>query len=94
MMANEIRKATSQNRFVCLIKAWQLHRLIDQLQTGIVSFAYERADGILRRATGTLKNVEYWMKRTGKKSYKTLCYYDVKASAFRSFRIENLITIY
>jgi len=94
MMANEIRRATGKNQSVCLAKAWQINRLKELLQNGIVRFAYERADGSLRRAAGTLNTVNHLLKGTGRINYKTLTYYDINACAFRSFRVENLITIY
>lgn len=94
MMAAEIRRATGKNLSVCLAKAWQINRLMNLLHEGVVRFAYERADGSLRRVAGTLKNREHLLKGNGKKNYKTLCYYDMNAAGFRSFRVENLITIY
>lgn len=93
-MAHEIFRATAKNWSVCLAKSWQLYRLIKMFRSGIVKFAYEKADGTLRKATGTLKGAYGIVKGTGKKNYKTVCYFDVDAEAFRSFKVENLVAIY
>ncbi len=92
--AYEIARSTGKCFAVCLAKAWALYRLKKSMKIGIVSFAYEKADGTLRKAKGTLKDVQNLIKGTGKDNFKSLCYFDVEASAFRSFRIENLITVY
>ena len=59
-----------------------------------VSFAYEKADGSLRKAKGTLQDVSNLIKGTGIENYKTVRYFDVDANGFRSFKVENLITVY
>lgn len=92
--AYEIARTTGKCFAICLSKAWALYRLKKSMKTGIVSFAYEKADGTLRKAKGTLKDVQDLIKGTGKDNFKSLCYFDVEVSAFRSFRIENLVTIY
>lgn len=89
-----MEKATGKRFSVCLARAWQLYRLLKQMQQGEVWFAYEKADGTLRRARGTLQNIEGLIKGTGKESYKSIRYYDIDAQAFRSFKIENLISVY
>lgn len=93
-MAHELMKATGKAFSVCLAKAWALYRLTRQMHNGIVLFAYEKADGTLRKAKGTLKDVQNLVKGTGGENYKTVRYYDVDKQSFRSFRIENFITAY
>jgi WYL_2, Sm-like SH3 beta-barrel fold len=91
----QLAKTTKKSFAVCLAKAWNLFRLRKKLQTNdIVKFAYEKADGSLRIAFGTLKNVSNMVKGTGKEILSTMNYFDVEAQQFRSFRIDNLITIY
>lgn len=89
-----IYRATGKSFSVCLSRAWALYRLIRRMRAGVVSFAYEKTDGTLRRAKGTLRDVAALVKGTGKETPATVRYYDVEAAGFRSFRIENLITIY
>lgn len=92
--AHEIMKATGKAFAVCLSRAWALYRLTKQMHQGVVTFAYEKADGSLRKAKGTLKDVQNLIKGTGTPNYKTIRYFDVEANAFRSFKTENLITVY
>lgn len=93
-MAHELANATGKAFSVCLAKAWALYRLTRQMHNGIVLFAYEKADGTLRKAKGTLKDVQNFVKGTGAENYKTVRYYDVEANGFRSFKVENFITAY
>ncbi len=93
--AYEIMKATGKAFAVCLSKAWALYRLTKQMKANDeVSFAYEKKDGSLRRAYGTLKNVSQFVKGTGKTSTGVFHYWDLEAAAFRCFRVENLVTVY
>ena len=93
-MAYELMRATGKSFAVCLSKAWALYRLTKQMHKGIVSFAYEKSDGSLRKAKGTLKDIQNLIKGTGSENYKTVRYFDIEANGFRSFKVENFITIY
>lgn len=90
--AHEIMKATGKTFAVCLAKAWAVYRLAKRMTKGAVTFSFEKKDGTLKKVTGTLKAIESKIKGTGNANYKTLCYWDIKAEKFGSFRIENLIT--
>lgn len=92
--AYELVKATGKSFSVCLAKAWALYRLKKAMAVGIVKFAFEKIDGTLRVAYGTLKDIDNLIKGNRPSSLKTFNYYDVEAEDFRCFRIENLITIY
>lgn len=93
--AYAIMKATGKAFAVCLSKAWALYRLAKQMRTkSEVAFAYEKKDGTLRKAFGTLKNVSQFVKGTGKTSTGVFHYWDLEAVAFRCFKVENLVTIY
>lgn len=93
-MAHEMKRATGKCFAICLLKAWELYRLTKSMKKGVVTFAYEKADGTLRKAKGTLKDVQSLIKGTGTENYKTVRYFDVEASGFRSFRIDSFITSY
>ncbi|MCD8044409.1 MAG: SH3 beta-barrel fold-containing protein [Tannerellaceae bacterium] len=93
-VAYELYHTTGKSWPICLTRAWAMYRLTRQMHRGVVNFAYERADGTLRKAKGTLMNVEDKIKGTGKTCYKTIRYYDVEAGAFRSFKVANFITVY
>ena len=92
--AYEMMKVTGKAFAVCLAKAWAIYRLYKRMKSETVSFAYEKADGSLRKATGTLQDVSNLIKGTGVENYKTVRYFDVDANGFRSFKVENLITVY
>ena len=91
----QLWRATKQQWRICLIKAWQLYRLAKAMREGEVTFYYEKADGSIRKAVGTLKNLpagaSFGGKRVTKPSYKTMSYFDTEKKAFRCFKIENLI---
>lgn len=90
----QLRKTTSQQWRLCLIKAWQLYRLAKAMREGIVTFYYTKADGSIRKAVGTLKGMPAGITSKGKKnqpSFKTMAYFDVEKNSFRCFKIENLI---
>lgn len=93
-MAHELMKATGKAFAVCLSRAWTLYRLTRKMHNGVVMFAYEKADGSLRKAKGTLKDVQNLIKGTGSENYKTVRYFDIEANGFRSFKVENFITAY
>ena len=92
--AYAIMKATGKAFAVCLSKAWALYRLAKKLRSNKeVHFTYEKKDGSLRRAIGTLKNVSQFVKGTGKSSLGVVHYFDVEAQWFRCFRVENLVSV-
>ena len=91
----QIARSTGKAFAVCLSKAWALYRLTKQMRGGVVRFAYEKADGTLRKAVGTLHEVAATVKGTGHPNEAlTIRYYDIEAGGWRSFRVENLITVY
>ncbi|WP_295878775.1 SH3 beta-barrel fold-containing protein [uncultured Alistipes sp.] len=88
-------RTTGKTFSVCLSKAWQLYRLTDRMRAGVVRFAYEKADGTLRRACGTLRDIAATIKGSGRPDDgRTVKYYDIEAAGWRSFKVENLITVY
>lgn len=93
----QLRRTTGQMWRICMIKAWQLYRLAKAMREGVVKFYYQKADGSIRKASGTLVNVPAGAtlggKRVTKPSYKTMSYFDVDKNGFRCFRVENLICI-
>lgn len=80
-----------------LKKAWQIYRLAKLMRHGVVKFYFEKVDGSARVAYGTLCNLPAGItSRKGSKkatNYCTMCYWDTKKNAFRSFRVENFIAI-
>jgi hypothetical protein len=82
---------------VCLLKAWELYRLAKKMREGTVKFAFQKIDGTIRYAWGTLQNLPAGItagKKSKEPSYKTFAYFDTQRQAMRCFRVENLITVY
>lgn len=96
--AHQLLKATGKSWRYCMLKAWELYRLAKKMRTETVRFAYEKTDGSIRYAEGTLMNLPAGAtvrgKRITKPSYKTFAYFDARKNEMRCFRIENLITVY
>ena len=79
-------------------KALMISALKRRLQTGVVRFAYQKKDGSIREAFGTLDKVVIKAKVKGTgispEKYQCCCYFDIEMGAFRSFRWENLIAVF
>ena len=94
LRAYEIMKSTGKCFAVSLSKAWQLYRLSQEMKNKEeVCFTYEKKDGTLRKAYGTLKNVAQFVKGNGIHTPKVFNYWDLEAVAFRCFKVENFISI-
>ena len=94
--AHYLFTATANTWKVCLLKAWELYRLAKKMRKGIVKFAYQKVDGTIRYAWGTLQNLSAGAS-VGKgktPTYKTFAYFDTQKNEMRCFKIENLITVY
>lgn len=53
----QLWRATGQQWRICMLKAWELYRLAKAMRERAVTFYYSKADGTIRKAIGTLKNV-------------------------------------
>ena len=95
--AHHIFVTTASDWATALKKAWQLYRLAKMMRSGVVKFFYEKVDGSARVAYGTLCNLPAGVtsRRSATKTpnFGTMCYWDTKKNAFRSFRVENFIAI-
>lgn len=95
--AHVIFKSMTINWSDALKKAWMLYKLAKQMRKGVVKFVFEKVDGSARIAYGTLCNLPAGItsKNGSKKApnYSTMCYFDTKRQAFRSFRVANFIAI-
>lgn len=93
----QIFKATSASLSECLKKAWQLYHLAKAMRERVVKFSFLKADGTIREALGTLRDLPAGATLGGKKvtkpSYKTLAYFDTERNSFRCFKVENLISV-
>lgn len=69
--AHQLAKKTTEYTWkICLIKAWELYRLAKNMRKGIVKFAFQKVDGSIRHASGTLYNLPAGTSIHGKKTDK------------------------
>ena len=74
--------------------SWANIKLHARMQLGIVKFYYQKVDGSLREAYGTLKSdLVPETKETGRKSPVTCqTYYDTERQEWRCYKLANLVT--
>lgn len=89
-----VRKAAFGTFGEALRKAWQVLKLRAMMLAGKVEFAFRKTDGSIRKAIGTLHNINY-TPATGKvrreKPVDQICYFDVEKNSYRSFIAASLI---
>ena len=76
--------------------AWKRVKLIAKLRAGIAYFSFTKKDGSIRKAIGTLNptNFTYTVKGGIKKvNLAIVKYWDIEKRAYRSLKVENLISI-
>lgn len=95
LRAYHIMSVTGKDWAICLKKAWQLFRLNKEMHSGEVTFFFEKKDGSLRKAVGTLKmdKIDYEFKSDNQPKVTTFTYFDIEAKSFRCFKIENFIMV-
>lgn len=77
-------------------QAWLVLKLKAALKDGIVKFFYQKLNGEVRTAWGTLKEgliPEIKGTESRKRSGAAQVYFDTEKSEYRSFKIANLIKI-
>lgn len=76
-----------------LKQSWAIAKLNKAMKGGIVKFMYQKLDGSIRTAWGTLSDKLIGeTKGTGRKPNESLVvYYDTEKSAYRSFKAANFI---
>lgn len=80
-----------------LTKAWANYKLLTAMHLKIVRFYFQKVDGSLREAYGTL-NAKYMPEMTGessnrKKNDTVQTYFDTERQEFRCFKKANLVRI-
>jgi hypothetical protein len=87
-------KMTGARFSECLQRAWRNYRLVKLMLTGIVKFYYQKVDGTIREAWGTLCNVpETAGENNRKKNDFVRVYFDTEKQEWRSFKKFNLVSI-
>jgi hypothetical protein len=90
-----IKRNTNEIFKICLVRAWEIYRLVKRMRHEIVRFAYKKLDNTLRYAQGTLENMQMFVKGSKRaRNYSVVTYYDIDSLGFRCFKAQNLIRIY
>lgn len=76
-------------------QAWQVLKLKAALKKGVVKFYYQKLNGEVRTAWGTLKEglIPETKGTERKKNDSLITYYDNEKQAYRSFKVANLIKV-
>lgn len=76
-------------------QSWKVLKLKEALKKGIIKFYYQKLNGEVRTAWGTLKEglIPKLKGTDHKKNESLITYYDNEKQAYRSLKIVNLIKI-
>lgn len=89
-------KVTGESFSECLKRSWQLLKLKAQMEKRTVQFFYQKMNGEIRQAFGTLRDdvIADNVKGTGRKPNENLfTYFDTEKGEFRCFKKFNIIKI-
>ena len=78
----------------CLVRAWRNYNLVKRMLKGIARFYFQKVDGTIREAWGTLQSDR--LPETGenrKKNDFVQVYFDTEKQEWRSFKKFNLVSI-
>ncbi|MFN0216159.1 MAG: SH3 beta-barrel fold-containing protein [Saprospiraceae bacterium] len=96
-LAHQIRR---QNQFLtwgqCQAQAWQIVRLRAALRLGATRFVFQKQDGEVREAYGTLNPSLFQYEHKGSdraESPTAIKYFDLDKNAWRSFRAERILKV-
>jgi len=81
---------------LALKAAWNRFKVVKALKNGLAYFTFEKSNGSIRNAIGTLLNNNFNYQSKGsnrKENYSVVKYWDVVSKGWRSFRIDRLISI-
>lgn len=77
-----------------LSAAWKAIKVYTKMLYGNVEFTFRKVNGEIRKAIGTLHDIDYVAKGTGNHSESNadvICFWDVEKNAFRSFKSVTLL---
>ncbi|MEA1848961.1 SH3 beta-barrel fold-containing protein [Chryseobacterium sp. MHB01] len=90
-------RTTGESFAECLKKAWNLYRLVERMKSGIVKFYFQKVDGSIREAWGTLSPdvipATEPTENNRKQNETVQVYYDTEAQSFRSFKKLNFVKV-
>jgi hypothetical protein len=91
LRAYEIMRESGESFGRSLASAWKLYDLTKKLKQHLVKFAYQKKDGSIREAIGTLNFENKDFANVRDISNKVINYFDVEADGFRCFKVANFI---
>lgn len=90
-------KVTGESFADSLKRAWQVYKLAKEMKIRTVQFFYQKVNGEIRQAFGTMRDEVIADKIKGgdtrKKNSDLFTYWDCEKEAFRSFKKFNLVKI-
>lgn len=90
-----LRKSQVSTWSEALKAAWKAVKVYTKMLVGTVEFTFRKVNGEIRKAIGTLHDLDYTAKGTGSsdpdKNADVICFWDVEKQAFRSFKSVTLI---
>ncbi|MFJ1411708.1 SH3 beta-barrel fold-containing protein [Capnocytophaga canimorsus] len=92
-LAWQFFKQTGYKFSDCLKKAWANHKLKKAMQTQIVRFYFQKVDGSIREAWGTIcpELIPQTAENQRKRNETVQVYFDTEVKEFRCFKKFNLI---
>ncbi len=94
-MAHSILKRSHAGSFSeALRMAWKAAKVYARMLVGVAHFTFRKANGEIRKAVGTLCNVNYHPTGNGRlkeRPAECICFWVVEKQAFRSFNASTLI---
>ena len=90
-----IANRNGNNIIEALGKNFLIEKLNEKLENGIAHFTYRKKNGEIREAYGTrlYELVKRHVKGIGHPNYGTYSYFDIEKAEFRSFRVENILSV-
>ena len=94
-MAWKFFRTTGQSFSDCLKKAWANFKLVSRMSTGIIRFYFQKIDGTIREAWGTLRpDLIPQLNGSSRKRNDTVkTYFDTERQEYRCFKKLNLISV-
>lgn len=82
---------------IAAAKAMQIELLKTKMANGVAHFAFQKKDGSIREAYGTIQSNVAEAKTNGngisRECYNTTAFFDIEKGEWRSFRWENLLWV-
>ena len=89
------RRITGESLSECLKRAWNNFKLVAAMRTRIVKFYFQKVDGSIREAYGTLKSdlIPETKGDDRKRNDTVQTYFDTERQEYRCFKKLNLVAI-